>query len=480
MILIVGRNLSMLMDLYELTMGNGYLKNGLENKIVYFDMFFRRVPENGGYAVFSGLEQLIEYIESLEFTDNDILFLKKKNIFSDDFLEYLRNFSFSCDLWAVPEGTPVFPREPLVTVRGPVIEAQLIETMLLLILNHQSLIATKASRIVRAAGGRPVIELGSRRAQGADGAVYGARAAFIGGCCGTSCVMSERDFSVPSMGTMAHSWVQLFPSELEAFRAYAKIFPKNCTLLVDTYNVLGLGVPNAITVFKELAQAGYHNTAIRIDSGDIAYLSKKARKMLDDAGLNNCKIIASNSLDEHIISDLIAQGAKIDVFGVGESLITSRAEPVFGGVYKLTAVEENGMITPRIKLSENTAKVTDPGFKKPVRLFDRKTGMALADVVLLADEEIDDSRPYEIFDPEYPYKKKLIEDFYAKDLQVPVFRNGKCVYSKPSVHRIKEYCAEELAKIWDEVRRFENPHKYYVDLSPKLWKLKQGILSEFF
>lgn len=475
-----GRNLSMLMDFYELTMSNGYLKNGLGDKTVYFDMFFRRVPENGGYAVFAGLEQVIDYIEKLEFSAADIDFLRGKGIFCEEFLEYLKNFEFSCDVWAVPEGTPVFPNEPLVTVRGSAIQAQLIETMLLLTLNHQSLIATKASRIVRAAQGRPVMEFGSRRAQGADGAVYGARAAYIAGCTGTACAISDREFGVPALGTMAHSWVQLFSTELEAFRAYARSYPDNCVLLADTYNVLRSGVPNAITVFKELKEKGFRTGGIRIDSGDIAYLSKKARKMLDEADLEYVKIVASNSLDEYLIRDLIVQGAKIDSFGVGERLVTSKAEPVFGGVYKLVAIEENSRILPKIKLSENTAKITNPGFKKPVRLFCKNTGMALADVILLADETIDESKPYEIFDPEYTYKKKLLTDFSAEELQKPVFEKGKCVYKKPSTEKIKEYCASELAKIWDEVKRFENPHKYYVDLSPRLWDMKQGLLDKYF
>ncbi len=475
-----GRNLSMLMDFYELTMSNGYLENGMGDRIVYFDMFFRRVPEEGGYAIFAGLEQVIEYIESLEFTDDDIEFLRTKNIFCDAFLNYLRDFRFTCDVWAVPEGTPIFPDEPLVTVRGPVIQAQLIETMLLLILNHQSLIATKANRIVRAAQGRPVMEFGSRRAQGADGAVYGARAACIGGCCGTACTISDRDFSVPALGTMAHSWVQLFPTELDAFRAYAKSYPDNCVLLVDTYNVLKSGIPNAIKVFKELRENGYNNGGIRIDSGDIAYLSKKARKMLDDAGFKEHKIVASNSLDEYLIRDLLVQGASIDSFGVGERLVTSKAEPVFGGVYKLSAVEENGGIIPKIKLSENAAKITNPGFKKPVRLFCRDTDKALADVILLNDEEIDENSEYEIFDPEHTYKRKRLSDFYVKNLQEQIFKNGICVYRRPSVSEIKAYCEQELAKIWDEVKRFENPHRYYVDLSPDLWKMKHELIDKYF
>lgn len=470
----------MLVDFYELTMGNGYLKNGLGDKIVYFDLFFRRVPDKGGFAIFAGLEQVIEYIKNLKFTEDDIAYLKSKGIFSSDFLEYLRNFEFKCDVWSVPEGTPIFPGEPLLTVRGPAIQAQFIETMLLLIVNHQSLIAAKANRIVRAAQGRPVMEFGSRRAQGGDGAIYGARAAFIGGCAGTACTLSDRKFGVPAMGTMAHSWIQLFESELEAFRAYAKCYPESCTFLVDTYNVLKSGVPNAITVFRELDKRGYRPGAIRIDSGDIAYLSKCARKMLDDAGFSDCRIIASNSLDEYIIRDLLDQGAPIDSFGVGERLVTSKSEPVFGGVYKLTAVEDSGKIIPKIKLSENITKITNPGYKKVYRIFCRKTGKALADVVTLADEQIDSTKPYVIFDPEFTYKKKTLVDFEAKELQIPVFKNGRCVYESPDVNAVKKYAQQQLTLIWDEIKRFENPHKYYVDLSAKLWNMKQSLLSEYF
>ena len=461
-------------------MSYNYFKLGWKDKIVYFDLFFRRVPDKGGFAIFAGLEQVIEYIKNLKFTEDDIEYLESKGIFSSDFLEYLRNFEFKCDVWSVPEGTPVFPGEPLLTVRGPVIQAQFIETMLLLIVNHQSLIATKANRIVRAAQGRPVMEFGSRRAQGGDGAIYGARAAFIGGCAGTACTLSDRKFGVPAMGTMAHSWIQLFESELEAFRAYAKCYPESCTFLVDTYNVLKSGVPNAITVFRELDKIGYRPGAIRIDSGDIAYLAKCARKMLDDAGFSDCRIIASNSLDEYIIRDLLDQGAPIDSFGVGERLVTSKSEPVFGGVYKLTAVEDSGKIIPKIKLSENITKITNPGYKKVYRIFCRKTGKALADVVTLADEQIDSTKPYVIFDPEFTYKKKTLVDFEAKELQIPVFKNGRCVYESPDVNAVKKYAQQQLTLIWDEIKRFENPHKYYVDLSAKLWNMKQSLLSEYF
>ena len=468
----------MLVDFYEMTMGNGYLVHGQGEKTVYFDMFFRRVPDEGGYAIFAGLEQVIDYIRNLRFTDDDIEYFRSKNIFSDVFLEYLRNFKFSCDVYSVPEGTPVFPGEPLITVKGPAVQAQLIETMVLLSVNHQSLIATKASRIVRAADGRPVMEFGSRRAQGSDGAILGARASYIGGCCGTACTIADRDFRVPALGTMAHSWVQLFPSELDAFRAYADVYPDNCVFLVDTYNVLKSGVPNAVKVFEELDKKGYRPGGIRIDSGDIAYLSKKARKMLDNAGFADCKIVVSNSMDEYIIRDLLIQGAEIDSFGVGERLVTSNSEPVFGGVYKLTAIEENGQIIPKIKLSENASKITNPGYKKPVRLFCNETGKALADVILLNDEEIDETKPYVIFDPEFTYKKKKLEGFTVKNLQVPVFINGECVYTSPSIEEIRNYSKEQLSLIWDEVKRFENPHKYYVDLSEKLWNMKQKLLNE--
>ncbi len=474
------RNLTMLVDFYELTMANGFFENGRGNETAYFDMFFRKVPDNAGYAVMAGVQQVIEYLENLKFTNEDIEYLRSKKMFSEDFLSYLLNFEFSCDVWAIPEGTPIFPNEPLITVKGPAIQAQFIETMILLTVNHQSLIATKANRIVEAAQGRPVMEFGSRRAQGYDGAVYGARAAYIGGCAGTACTISDRDFGVSALGTMAHSWVQLFPSELEAFRAYAKVYPDSCTLLIDTYSVLKSGVPNAITVFKELEAQGHRGVGVRIDSGDIAYLSKKARKMFDDAGLDYIKIVASNSLDEIIIRDLIMQGAAVDSFGVGERLVTSKSEPVFGGVYKLAAVEENGEIIPKIKISENVVKITNPSYKEVWRLFDNASGKAVADVITLAGEIIDDTKPYTIFDPEQTYKKTTLTDFTARKLQVQIFKSGKCVYQSPDIETIKKYCKEQLETIWDEVKRFENPHEYYVDLSKPLWELKNRLLSEHF
>lgn len=472
------RNLTLLADFYELTMANGYYQNGIADKISYFDMFFRTVPDNGGFAVMAGVEQLISYLDGLKFTERDIKFLRSKNCFSEGFLDYLRNFKFECDVWAIPEGTPIFPHEPLVTVRGPAVQAQFIETMVLLSINHQSLIATKANRIVRAAEGRPVMEFGSRRAQGYDGAILGARAAFIGGCAGTACTVCERDDGIPALGTMAHSWIQMFPTELDAFRAYAKAYPEDTMLLVDTYSVLRSGVPNAITVFKEMRAAGYEPKGIRIDSGDITYLSKHARKMLDAEGFKNVKIVASNSLDEYIIKDILRQGAKIDSFGVGERLITSRSEPVFGGVYKLSAVEEDGKIIPKIKLSENTSKITNPDFKTLWRLYDNFSGMAVADVITCADEEIVSGEPYELFDPEFTYKRKTVVNFTAKKLQVQLYQKGRRVYESPSVAEIKDYCKAQLDTIWDEVKRFENPHGYYVDLSKKLWDKKQELLMK--
>jgi len=472
-------NLTMLTDFYEITMANGYLQTGLKDKIAYFDMFFRKVPDNGGFAIMAGVEQLIQYIKELKFEEDDIEYLRSKKIFSEEFLDYLRNFKFECDVWAIPEGTPIFPNEPIVTVRGPVIQAQFIETMLLLSINHQSLIATKANRIVTAAQGRAVLEFGSRRAQGYNGAVNGARAAYIGGCAGTACTIADKQFGIPALGTMAHSWIQMFPSELDAFRAYARIYPADCTLLVDTYNVLKSGVPNAIRVFnEEILPRGYRPKGIRIDSGDITYLSRKARKMLDEAGFPDCKIVASNSLDEYIIRDILTQGACVDSFGVGERLITSRSEPVFGGVYKLCAIEEDGKIIPKIKVSENITKITNPGYKQVWRLFDRDSGKAIADVLTLHDEIIDDSKPYVIFDPEFTWKRKTLTNFRAHKLMVQLFDKGRCVYVSPELNKIRDYCREQVATLWEEVTRFENPHKYYVDLSQPLWDMKERLLHE--
>lgn len=473
-------NLTMLTDFYEITMANGFFVAGQGDKTMYFDMFFRTIPDDGGLAIMAGVEQVINYMKNLSFTEEDIAYLREKKLFDERFLEYLRHFKFSCDVWAVPEGTPVFPHEPIVTVRGPAMQAQFVETMILVLVNHQSLIATKASRIVRAAQGRPVMEFGSRRAQGCDGAIYGARAAYIGGCSGTACTIVDREFGIPALGTMAHSWVQLFDTEYEAFKSYAQTYPDACVLLVDTYDVLKSGVPNAIKVFNEvLVPNGHRPKGIRIDSGDITYLSKKARIMLDNAGFPDCAITASNSLDEYTIQDMIRQGAKVDSFGVGERMITASSAPVFGGVYKLAAVEENGTILPRIKVSENVAKITNPGYKKLWRLYDRDNGKAIADVITLHDEVIDDTQPYEIFDPEHIWKRKTVENFRALPLQVQLFRGGECVYESPSVDQIRSYCQQQLDTMWDEVLRFENPHNYYVDLSQKLWDVKQALLLKY-
>lgn len=473
-------NLTMLTDFYEITMANGYLQNGLKDKIAYFDMFFRKVPDNGGFAIMAGIEQFIGYLRRLRFTQQDIAYLRGKGQFSEDFLDYLKDFRFTCDVWAIPEGTPIFPNEPIVTVKGPVIEAQFVETMLLISVNHQSLIATKANRIVRAAQGRAVMEFGSRRAQGYDGAINGARAAYIGGCIGTACTMADRDFGVQALGTMAHSWIQMFPTELESFKAYARTYPDNCTLLVDTYNVLKSGIPNAIKTFnEEVLPRGFRPKGIRIDSGDITYLTKEARKMLNAAGFEDCSIVASNSLDEYIIRDILTQGARVDSFGVGERLITSRSEPVFGGVYKLSAIEENGLIIPKIKVSENVGKITNPGHKQVWRLFDRDSGKAIADVITTHDETIDDSKLYEIFDPEFTWKRKTVTNFSAKKLLVKIFEDGKCIYKSPDLKDIRSYCQEQANTLWDEVKRFENPHKYYVDLSKPLWDLKERLMQEY-
>ncbi len=473
------RNLTMIMDLYELTMANGIFESDLRDTVTYFDMFFRRVPDNGGFAIMAGIEQLIEYLNNLKFDDDDITYLKGLNLFSEEFIDYLRNFKFTCDVWAVPEGTPIFPQEPIVTVKGPAMQAMMIETMLLLTVNHQSLIATKTNRIVTAAEGRPVMEFGARRAQGADAAYYGARAAIIGGCVGTSDIKTAKDYGVKASGTMAHSWVQLFESEYEAFKAYAERYPDSCLLLVDTYNVIHSGLPNAIKVFDEvLKPLGKRPLGIRIDSGDITYISKKARKILDDAGYPDCKICVSNSLDEYLIRDMIFQGAKVDSYGVGERLITASSEAVFGGVYKLSATENDGVVTPKIKVSENIAKITLPGVKIPWRLYDRETGKAIADVVTLNYEKIDSTEPYEIFDPTYTWKRKTVTDFVAKKLQVKIFENGKQVYESPTLKEISEYREEAVDSLWDEVKRFEKPHNYYVDLSEDLWNLRNDLLNK--
>ena len=470
-------NYTLLCDFYELTMANGYFELGKADEISYFDVFYRKVPDGGGFAIAAGLEQVIEYVKNLKFTEEDIAFLRSKKLFSEEFLNYLRTFRFTGDIYAVPEGTPIFPGEPIMTICAPSVEAQFIETYVLLALNHQSLIATKANRIVRAAQGRPVMEFGSRRAQGASGAIMGSRAAYIGGCAATACAISDKEFGIPATGTMAHSWVQMFDTEYEAFEAYCKTYPENAILLVDTYDVLKSGIPNAIKAFDNvLKPLGIKKCGIRLDSGDITYLSKKARKMLDEAGYTECKIVVSNSLDEIIIRDLMLQGARIDSFGVGERLITAKSNPVFGGVYKLVAVEKDGEIVPKIKISENPEKITNPHFKKVYRIFDNETGTAVADQLCVYDETIDESEPLELFDPVQVWKTKTVTNFTAKELLVPIFKGGECVYECPSIHEVRDYCKAQIMTLWDEVKRFENPHKYYVDLSRKLWDIKHGLL----
>ena len=473
-------NMTMLCDFYELTMGNGYFRNGYKDRITYFDVFFRKVPDQGGFAIAAGLEQLIDYIENLHFSEEDIAYLRSRNLFCEEFLDYLRDFRFTGDIYAIPEGTPVFPREPLVVVRAPSIEAQLIETFTLLTINHQSLIATKANRICRAANGRTVLEFGSRRAQGADAAIVGARAAYIGGCHGTACAISDEQFGVPAGGTMAHAWVQMFDTEYEAFKTYCETYPTNATLLVDTYNTLKSGVPNAIRAFNEvLRPMGISKCGIRLDSGDMAYLSQKARKMLDEAGWPECQISVSNSLDERLIQNLFLQGAQIDMFGVGERMITAKSEPVFGGVYKLTAVEnEQGEIIPKIKCSENVEKITIPHFKKVYRLYNKENGKAIADYMTVYDEVVDENEPMMLFDPYATWKTKNVCNYQARELLVPVFLKGKRVYESPALKDIQTYCKQQVDTLWDEIKRFDNPQTYYVDLSQKLWDIQQELLRK--
>lgn len=473
-------NMTMLCDFYELTMANGYYLTGKKDTISYFDVFFRSIPDKGGFAITAGLQEVVEYIQNLHFTEEDISYLRSKNLFDEGFLDYLRGFRFTGDLWAIPEGTPVFPNEPILTVRAPAMEAQFIETYVLLALNHQSLIATKANRIVRAAEGRTVLEFGSRRAQGASAAINGARACYIGGVKGTACTISDERYGVPAGGTMAHSWVQMFDSQYEAFKTYCEIYPNNAVLLVDTYNTLRSGIPDAIRAFNEvLKPLGIKKCGIRIDSGDMAYLTRKAREMLDEAGWTECKISVSNSMDEYLIKDILNQGAQIDLFGVGERMITAKSEPVFGGVYKVCAVEdEQGKIIPKIKVSENVGKITNPHYKKVWRFYGRDTGKAIADYLSLYDETVDDSGDFEIFDPENVWKRKVVYDFEAKELQVPIFRKGELVYDLPNLKQIRAYCAQQVDTLWDEVKRFDNPHSYYVDLSQRLWDIKQMMLLE--
>ena len=470
----------MFIDFYELTMANGYFNSKMKDEITYFDLFFRNVPDNGGIAVAAGLSTLIEYIQDLKFSDEDIEYLRSKNMFSEDFLEYLRSFKFHGDIYAVPEGSVVFPNEPLVTVKANAIEAQIIETYLLLALNHQSLIATKASRIVRAAEGKVVMELGSRRAQGESAAILGAKAAYIAGGDGTACAMSDMRYGVPAYGTMAHSWVQMFKTEYEAFETYCKIYPNNVTLLVDTYNVLKSGIPNAIKAIKNILwPQGIKKCAIRLDSGDFTYLSKKARKMLDDAGLTDCKIVVSNSLDEHLIREMLHNGAQIDSFGVGERLITAKSDPVFGGVYKLCAIEHIGEIIPKIKISENEQKIINPHFKKIYRLYSKENDKAIADLLCVYDETINANEDLEIFDPYFTWKRKTITNYYVREMLQPIFINGELVYKVPTIEESREYHKKEIDSLWDEVKRFENPHSYYVDLSQKLWDIKNSLLAQF-
>lgn len=472
-------NYTMLCDFYELTMGNGYFEKGYKDKVCYFDVFYRNVPDNGGFVIACGLEQVIDYINNLHFSEEDICYLRSKKIFSEAFLDYLADFKFEGDIWAVSEGTIVFPNVPIMTIRAPAIQAQLIETFVLLTINHQSLIATKTSRIVRAANGRAISEFGSRRAHGPDAAVLGARAAYIAGAAGTACALTDELNGVPATGTMAHSWVQMFDSEYEAFKAYCEVYPDSATLLVDTYNVLKSGVPNAIKAFDEvLKPLGKRPKGIRLDSGDITYLSCKAREMLDEAGYPDCKIVASNSLDEYLIRDMLIQGAKVDLYGVGERLITSKSSAVLDGVYKLVAVEDGkGNITPKIKISENVQKITNPHFKKVYRLYDNTNFKAVADLLCVYDETVDNTKPIEIFDPNYTWKRQTLENYTARELLIPIFVGGKLVYEKPNLEEIRAHCQRELETMWDSVLRFENPHEHYVDLSQKLWNIKQELLS---
>lgn len=472
-------DLALLTEGYELTMADGFMGAGMKDTVAYFDLFFRRVPDNGGFAIAAGISKVIDYLEHLHFREEDIKYLKSKGI-SDELASYLKDFKFTCDVWAIPEGTPIFPNEPIIKVRGPIIEAQLIETMLLLSINQQSLIATKANRLVRAAHGTAVAEFGTRRAQGVDEAVYGARAAYIGGCVATSGVIPEKEFGIPSVNTMIHSWVQLFDSEYDAFCEYARRHPDDCTLVVDTYDTIRSGIPNAIKAFDDvLAPLGKRPKSVRIDSGDITYLSKRVRKMLDVAGYPDCDIMASNSLDEHLISDMVSQGAKVDCFIVGERLITSASSPLFGGVYKLSAIEKDGKTVPKINLSENVRKITIPSSKQVYRLIDKDSGKAIADVLTLDDEIIDETKPYVLFDPDFTWKRKEIENFVTRKLLVPIFEGGKKVYEEPSLKEIRDYCLRQTDTLWDEVKRFENPHKYYVDLSKNLWAERNGLIEKF-
>lgn len=475
-------DLTLLTDFYQLTMMQGYLENNKDHQVVVFDLFFRSNPHGGSFSIAAGLAQVIEYINHLRFTPEDLDYLNSLNIFNSDFIEFLRNFKFTGDIYSVEEGTVIFPNEPILKVIAPIVEAQLIETALLNIINHQSLIATKASRVKWAAGDDIVLEFGLRRAQGPDAGILGARAAVIGGCSATSNVLAGKRFNIPVKGTHAHSWVMSYNSEIEAFRAYAKLYPDSCLLLVDTYDTLKSGVPNAIKVFQEMKEQGIklESYGIRLDSGDLSYLSKKARMMLDKAGFEDAIISASSDLDEYLISDLKLQGAKINLWGVGTHLITSKGHPAFGGVYKLAAIYENGTYINKIKISENPDKVTNPGNKKVLRIYDKTTGKIIADLIALYNEEFDPDAPLVLFDPQNTWKKKTLPagSYTIKPILVPIFLKGECVYQSPSTFEIKKHCEEELATLWDESRRLVNPQTVYVDLSKKLFDLKQKMLMQ--
>lgn len=471
-------NFTLMCDFYELTMANGYFQSDIKDQICYFDVFFRTIPDGGGFAIAAGLEQVLEYIKNIHFTEDEIAYLRSKKCFSEEFLEYLKTFRFTGDIYSVKEGTVIFPKEPIMIVKGNAIEAQFLETFVLSALNHNSLIATKANRIVRASNKHAISEFGARRAHGPLAATYGARAAYIGGCVGTSNVLTDYLFNVPVTGTMAHSWVQMFDTEYLAFKKYCEVYPDDVVLLVDTFDILRSGVPNAIKAFNEvLKPLGKRPKGIRIDSGDIAYYSRKAREMLDKAGYEDCKIVASNSLDEYIIRDLFFQDAKVDSFGVGERLITSKNSPVFDGVYKLAAVEKNNIIIPKIKISENVEKITNPHFKKVYRLISNDTNKAIADLITVYDEKVPEG-PIEIFDPEVTWKRQMVDNYHVQELLVQVVKDGEVIYETPSMKDIQEYCKSQVKELWDEVKRFENPHNYYVDLSQKLWDIKDDLLKK--
>lgn len=472
------RNLSLLSDFYEFTMANGYFNNGMKDTVAIFDAFYRNNPDGGGYSIFAGLNDIIDYVKNLSFSSSDIEYLRKEGNFSEDFLDYLKDFKFTGDIWAYPEGSVMFPNEPIVTVKAPIIECSILETYLLLSMNFNSLIATKTSRIVKAAGNRLVMEFGARRAQGADASLTGARAAYIAGAPVTSNTLSAKTYGFKPAGTMAHSWIQAFDTEYEAFKTYALAYPENCILLIDTYDTINSGLPNAMRIFKEILEPRGLSGGVRIDSGDLAYLSKEIRKILDENGFKDAKIVASNSLDEFKIISLLNQGAEIDSFGIGERLITSKSDPVFGGVYKLVGIYDDDKLISKIKVSENVEKITTPGFKNVYRLYDKKTGKAEADYITLRDEEMDDSKPLVIFDPLFTWKMKKMDNYKARLMQEKIFENGKLIYEEPSLDEIAKYCKSELDSMWEEVKRFDTPHNYYVDLSQDLWNLKQNLILE--